>query len=391
MEQNIIKLNYKEKEIYLIKTAHVSKTSVEDVRNAYEEIKPDSICIELDKERYSSLKNKDDKWRNQDITKIIKDKKVGLLLANIILSSFQRRMAKSLDTSTGGEMIEGIRLSEENNIPLVFADRPVNTTFMRVWNSLSLMEKVKLLITIISSIFDKEEISEEELASLKEKDSLEAALNEVSREFPNVKKALVDERDMFLAQKIKTAPGKRTIAIIGAAHSIGIEKYLDQDIDTEELLKINKKRFSIASLFKWGIPLLILFMLIYTVFANLNTGLDNIKNWVLWNGTASAIGALLCKGHPLTILVSFLVAPFTSLNPVLSAGLFAALVESYNKKPKVKDFEDIVIDTDSPKVFLKNRVTRILIIFIVVNVCSSLATFISGAGILDSFIKIFTR
>ena len=391
MEQNIIKLNYKEKEIYLIKTAHVSKTSVEDVRNAYEEIKPDSICIELDKERYSSLKNKDDKWRNQDITKIIKDKKVGLLLANIILSSFQRRMAKSLDTSTGGEMIEGIRLSEENNIPLVFADRPVNTTFMRVWNSLSLMEKAKLLITIISSIFDKEEISEEELASLKEKDSLEAALNEVSREFPNVKKALVDERDMFLAQKIKTAPGKRTIAIIGAAHSIGIEKYLDQDIDTEELLKINKKRFSIASLFKWGIPLLILFMLIYTVFANLNTGLDNIKNWVLWNGTASAIGALLCKGHPLTILVSFLVAPFTSLNPVLSAGLFAALVESYIKKPKVKDFEDIVIDTDSPKGFLKNRVTRILIIFIVVNVCSSSATFISGAGILDSFIKIFTR
>ena len=354
MEQNIIKLNYKEKEIYLIKTAHVSKTSVEDVRNAYEEIKPDSICIELDKERYSSLKNKDDKWRNQDITKIIKDKKVGLLLANIILSSFQRRMAKSLDTSTGGEMIEGIRLSEENNIPLVFADRPVNTTFMRVWNSLSLMEKAKLLITIISSIFDKEEISEEELASLKEKDSLEAALNEVSREFPNVKKALVDERDMYL-------------------------------------LKINKKRFSIASLFKWGIPLLILFMLIYTVFANLNTGLDNIKNWVLWNGTASAIGALLCKGHPLTILVSFLVAPFTSLNPVLSAGLFAALVESYIKKPKVKDFEDIVIDTDSPKGFLKNRVTRILIIFIVVNVCSSLATFISGAGILDSFIKIFTR
>ena len=233
MEQNIIKLNYKEKEIYLIKTAHVSKTSVEDVRNAYEEIKPDSICIELDKERYSSLKNKDDKWRNQDITKRIKDKKVGLLLANIILSSFQRRMAKSLDTSTGGEMIEGIRLSEENNIPLVFADRPVNTTFMRVWNSLSLMEKAKLLITIISSIFDKEEISEEELASLKEKDSLEAALNEVSREFPNVKKALVDERDMFLAQKIKTAPGKRTIAIIGTAHSIGIEKYLYQDIDTE--------------------------------------------------------------------------------------------------------------------------------------------------------------
>ena len=132
-------------------------------------------------------------------------------------------------------------------------------------------------------------------------------------------------------------------------------------------------------------------MLIYTIIANLNTGIDNLKNWVIWNGTASALGALLCKGHPLTIVVSFLVAPFTSLNPILSAGLFAALCEAYLKKPKVKDFENIVVDTENVKGFLRNRVTRILIIFIVVNVFSSLATFISGAGILESFIRLFIK
>ena len=391
MEQNVIKIIYQDKEIYLVKTAHVSKNSKEDVKNAFLEIDPDSICIELDEERYNSLINKDNKWKDQDITKIIKEKKVGLLLVNIILSSFQRRIAKSLDTSSGGEMAMGISLANEYKKNLVFADRPVNTTFQRVWNSLSLIEKAKLLVTIISSIFDNEEISEEDLQNLKQQDSLQAALNEVAKEFPNVKKALVDERDMFLAQKIKTAPGTKVMAIIGAAHSIGINKYLDQDIDTDALLEVKKKRFTLSTLIKWGIPLLILFMLIYTIIANLNTGIDNLKNWVIWNGTASALGALLCKGHPLTIIVSFLVAPFTSLNTILSAGLFAALCEAYLKKPKVKDFENIVVDTENVKGFLRNRVTRILIIFIVVNVFSSLATFISGAGILESFIRLFIK
>lgn len=391
MEQNIVKLNYQEKEIFLVKTAHVSKNSKEDVKNAFLDINPDSICIELDEERYKSLTDKDNKWKDQDITKVIKEKKVGLLLVNIILSSFQRRMAKSLDTSSGGEMAMGISLAKEYNKTLVFADRPVNTTFQRVWNGLGFIEKTKLLVTIISSIFDNEEISEEDLQNLKQQDSLQAALNEVAKEFPNVKKALVDERDMFLAQKIKTAPGNKVMAIIGAAHSIGINKYLNEEIDTEALLEVKKKKLSLSTIIKWGIPILILFMLIYTIIANINTGIDNIKNWVIWNGTASAIGALLCKGHPLTILVSFLVAPFTSLNPVLSAGLFASLCEAYLKKPKVKDFEDIAIDTENIKGFLQNRVTRILILFVVVNVFSSLATFISGAGILDSFIKLFTK
>lgn len=388
MKENIVKLNYQDKEIYLIKTAHVSKTSVQDVEDAYAEINPDSICIELDKARYESLLNKDDKWKDMDIVKVIKERKVGYLLVNIILSSFQKRMAKSLNTNTGGEMMAGIRLANENNKELVLADRSVNTTFSRVWNSLGFIEKSKLLITIIESIFDNEEISEEELQSLKEADALDAALKEVGKTFPNVKKTLVDERDMYLAQKIKMAPGKKIIAIIGAAHSLGIEKYLNDDIDTDELDKVIKKK-GVGTLIKWAIPLAILFMLVYTIFTNLNTGMDQLKSWVLWNGTGGALGTLICLGHPLSIVTAFIAAPFTSLNPVLSAGLFSALVEATIRKPKVKDFEALAEDADSIKGFWRNRVTRILLIFIFTNIFSSIATFISGAGILKTFINIF--
>lgn len=386
MKENVVKISYKNKEIYLVKTAHVSKNSVDDVKECIEEVKPDAICIELDQDRYNAFKNKEG-WRDTDIIKIIKENKVGYLLANTILSSFQRRMAKSMESNSGAEMMEGIKQSEELNIPLVLADRSVKTTFSRIWNSLKLMEKAKLLSTIILSIFDNEEITEEQLEELKQADALETALNEVSKEFPNVKKVLVDERDHYLAQKIKTAPGDKIVAIIGAAHSIGITKNIDNDYDLNELddnLKSNNK-----SLSKWIVPALIVAIIAFTFISNKDMGLEQIKTWILVNGTMSAIGCLLCLAHPLTILTAFVMAPITSLNPLLAAGWFAGIVEAMIRKPKVKDFEDIAIDTANIKGFLKNRVTRILLIVIFANVFSTIGTIISGIDIVKVFLEIF--
>ncbi len=385
MNENIVKVNYKDKEIYLVKTAHVSKNSIADVRECIEEVKPDAICIELDEDRYKKL-SEPDKWRETDIIKIIKEKKVGFLLVNIILSSFQRRMAKNMDTSSGGEMLEGIKASKELNVPLVLADRPIRITFSRIWNSLGINEKSKLLVSIIGSIFDDEEISEEDLAALKEADALEAALNEVGKEFPVVKKILVDERDEYLSSKIKNANGKKIVAIIGAAHANGLIKALDKDVDTKELEVVNNKK-GIGSIIKWLIPIAILSAIIYTLITNRDVGISQIKSWILWNGTLSALGVLLALGHPLSILTAFVMAPITSLNPLLAAGWFAGIVEAMIRKPKVKDFEDLGEDTSSLKGFWKNRVTRILLVVVFANVFSSIGTIISG---LDIFSKLFS-
>ena len=387
MNENIEKVTYKDKTIYLVKTAHVSKNSVEDVRNCVDEVKPDSICIELDEDRYKKMED-ETSYRNQDIIKVIKDKKVGFLLVNIILSSFQRRMAKSLDTQSGGEMLEGIKQAKDLNLPLVLADRPIKTTFSRIWNKLGFGEKFKLLVTIISTIFDNEEISEEDLSTLKQGDALESALNEVGKKFPIMKKILVDERDAYLSKKIKEAPGNTIVAIIGAGHAKGIINNLDNDVDLKELEDITKKK-SIGSLLKWLIPAFIIFMIVYTLFTNREVGFDQIKTWILWNGSLSAIGTLIAFGHPLSILTAFIMAPITSLNPLLAAGWFAGIVEAIVRKPKVKDFEDIAIDTSNLKGFWKNRVTRILLIVVFANIFSSIATFISGADILASFINLF--
>ena len=387
MKENCEKILYQDKEIYLVKTAHVSKTSVDDVNAVIDEVKPDAICIELDEDRLESL-NQKDRWRNMDIVEVIKQNRVGLLLVNVILSSFQRRMATQMNTSTGGEMVAGIKASEELNVPLVLADRKINTTFKRIWNKLGLWEKAKLIVTIIMSVFDDEDVTEEDLANLKQSDMLEAALKEVGKEFPIVKQVLVDERDMYLSQKIKTAPGKKIVAIIGAAHSIGIKKRINEDYDLDELNDLSKKK-GLGSLIKWLIPLSIIAIIAYTLIQNKDMGLDQIKTWILWNGTLSAIGTTLVLGHPLSIITAFIAAPITSLNPLLAAGWFAGLVEATVRKPKVSDFEDLAEDTSSFKGFFKNRVTRILLVVICANVFSSIATIISGLDIVKTFLELF--
>ncbi len=385
MRENIVKLDYQDKEIYLVKTAHVSKTSVQDVTECIEEVDPDSICIELDAQRYERLENPQE-WRNTDIVEVIKNKQVGFLMVNVILSSFQRRMAKSLGSNTGGEMMEAIRLSKAMNKQLVLADRPIKTTFSRIWSMLQGKEKFKLLTGIISSIFDDEEISEEDLAKLKEADALEAALMEVSKEFPTVKKILVDERDMYLSQKIKKAPGKKIVAVIGAAHAAGIVRHINEEIDTDSLEIIEKKK-GFSSYLKYLVPAIILLLIISTILKNRDLGLSQIRSWILWNGGLSALGVLLAGGHILSILTAFIMSPITSLNPLLASGWFAGIVEASIRKPKVKDFEDIYEDTSTFKGFWKNRVTRTLMVVLFANLFSSIGTFVSGIDIVKKFIE----
>ena len=267
------------------------------------------------------------------------------------------------------------------------ADRPIKITFSRIWNKLGLWEKSKLLVSIIASIFDNETSSEEDLASLKEADALEAALNEVGKEFPIVKKVLVDERDIYLATKIKNAPGEKIVAVIGAAHANGIVNNLNGDVDLSLLEDVKKKK-GFGSIVKWLIPLFIIFMIVYTLFTNRSVGAEQIKSWILWNGSLAAFGTLLAFGHPLSILTSFIMAPITSLNPLLAVGWFSGLVEAFLRKPKVKDFEDIAQDTSTFKGFWKNRVTRILLIVVFANLFSSIGTIVSGIGIFSAFFQL---
>ncbi len=384
MSVELIKLQYQDKNITLIPTAHVSKESAELTERTIDEINPDCICIELDEDRYQNVKNPQ-KYRDTNITKIIKEKKVGFMLVNLILGNYQKKLAKQLDSKSGQEMMIGIKKAEETGATLVLADRKIQTTFKRVWAALGVKDKIKLLTTIISTLFDDEDISEEEIMKLQEKDMLDAALKEVSAEFPSISKVLVEERDRYLAYKIKNAPGKNIVAILGAAHTIGIQKYINENYSIEEFDQIPPKKTS-SKIIGWILPVIIVAAIIFSFSLNQEMGLKQIKTWIIFNGTLSALGVLLAGGHILSILVAFIASPITSLNPLMAAGWFAGLTEAHFRKPTVGDFDRLNEDMNSLKGLWKNKVTRILLVVVFANLGSTLGSIISGLNIFSSLI-----
>lgn len=383
-EENIKRLEYEGKEIILIPTAHISKKSAEQVKEVIEKEEPDSVCVELDQERYDSIDN-NDKWSEMNIFQVIKEKKSLLLLVNLIISSFQTRMAKKLGINAGQEMRQGIESAKELGAELVLADRNIQITFKRVWRGLGLWEKLKLIFQIISMLFVDEEITESEMDQLKNGNALTMMLEEMGKAFPGIKKHLLDERDQYLANKIKNASGNKIVAVLGAAHVPGVKKEIYKEQDLAEITKLMPKA-KWGKIFSWGIPAVILVIIISSFINNLSTGLEVTKAWFIWNGSLSALGVLLARGHILTILTAFFVAPLSSLNPALAAGWFAGLAEAYLKKPQVKDFQKLS-EGISIKEIYTNKVTHILLIVILANLGSVIGTAIGGASVIRTFIK----
>src|SRR5699024_12644442 len=101
-----------------------------------------------------------------------------LLLMNLAISSFQKRMAKQFGINAGQEMIQGIESAKETDAELVLADRDIQITFSRIWGNLGFKGKAMLLMQVIGSIFSRETISEEELEKLKSKEIGRASCRE---------------------------------------------------------------------------------------------------------------------------------------------------------------------------------------------------------------------
>ena len=369
-------LFFNDKEIILLGTAHVSRESAELVHDVILEEKPDTVCIELCEARYQSLTQKT-KWQDTDLIKVIKEKKAFLLLSNLMLASFQKKIAGKLGIKPGEDMMSAIRTAEETGSEIYLADRNIRTTLSRIWRMIGLWAKIKLLAGLITSIGEVDEIGEEDIEKLKEKDVLEALLSEMEDKLPELRGILIDERDQYLSHKIKTAPGKKIVAVVGAGHVPGIKKYWEKDINTEMLDKIPPKG-RISGFLKWGIPAAIIGLIIAGFLgAGSSAGTDMIKWWVLANAVLAGLGAAIALGHPLTVLSAVVASPLTSLNPVIAAGWVSGLSELVLRKPKVKDFENLPEDISSFKGFWRNKITRILLVVVLTNMGSSLGTFVA--------------
>ncbi|MCF0223701.1 MAG: TraB/GumN family protein [Fibrobacter sp.] len=363
---DIYRIKEGEREIILIGTAHISKVSKDLVRQTIEEESPDTICVELDEGRLNSIKDPD-RWKKTDLKQVIKNKQLGTLIANLVLGSYQKRMGDKTGVKPGSELKEAVDLANQNNTQLVLADRDIKITLRRTWASTPWYSKVNLLGGLIASIFDKTEVSEEDLAKIKEQDALNGMMQEFGKTFPKVKQVLIDERDQFLASRIKNAPGKKIVAVVGAGHMRGIANIIEEnkDLPSEESISVIPKSAPIWKIIGWLIPIAIIASIVAVGY---RTGVEKAGElslqWAMLTGGGAMLGTIIAGGHPVTILVALVAAPFTGLTPLIGVGFLTALTQVYMRPPRVAEMETLTDDIWQVRRWWKNRVTRVILCFL---------------------------
>jgi pheromone shutdown-related protein TraB len=375
-DPNVHFLSVEDKEIILIGTAHVSKESAEQVEAVIEAEMPDTVCVELCRSRYDSLTQKT-RWQETDLLKAVKEKKAFLLLSNLMLTSFQRRLGKKLGIQPGEEILRAIQAAEKTGAAIHLVDRDIRTTLSRTWRLMKLWTKVKLFAQLLGSIREMEDITPEQIEEMKKKDVLDNLLSEIGATLPEVRRILIDERDQYLAFKIRTAPGRKIVAAVGAGHVPGIHAYWSAPVDIQSLEEMPPKG-RLLSVLKWVIPAGIIGLIVAGFIGyGAEAAASMLTWWALANSLLAALGAAAALAHPLTILTAGVAAPLTSLNPMMAAGWVAGLAEAFLSKPKVRDFESLLEDITSVKGFWRNKITRILMVVVFTNLGSSVGTFVA--------------
>lgn len=382
---HVTPLSYDGKEILLVGTAHVSQKSVAEVTRVIREERPDTVCVELDETRYKTLVDKA-AWQKLNIFEVIRQKRVLFLLSSLALGAYQRRMGEKLGVLPGAELLAAVQTAEEVGAKVVLVDRDVQATLKRTWANLSFWDKSQMVAGLVSAPFAVEDIDETKIEALKDKDTIGEMMHEVAREMPRVKGPLIDERDAYLMSMIQEAPGKKIVAVVGAAHVDGMVARLGQQVDRAALCEIPPPS-QLSRALKWIIPALMLSAFSIGYFKHQGEGLrEMLEAWVLPNAVFAGLFTVLALGHPLSVLTAFVASPITSLNPTIGAGLVAGLVEAYLRKPTVEDCEGVQKAVSSVRSFYQNRVTRVLLVVLMASIGSSLGAFV-GAGWVLSLLR----
>jgi len=365
------------REFIIVGTAHISRHSADLVRDVIEKEKPDVVCVELDEKRMKALSEKN-RWENLDLKSIIRQKQLSTLIVNLVLSSYQKKLGEKLGVTPGTELLEAVKVAKENNIPVELCDREVRITLRRAWHSMNLWQKIKFLFGGLAGIFEKQELTEEKLTELRNKDVLSEMMDELGKAMPVLKKVIIDERDQYITQKMKDAKGVKIVSVVGVGHVTGIVKALEsnKNINLNEI-EIIPPPTLLTKFIGWGIPAVIIGSILFIGYSKgISEAGDNAIFWILANGIPSAIGALIALAHPLTILTAFFAAPVTSLTPLIGAGYVAAFVQAYFQPPLVKDFQNVAESARKFSMWWKNKLLKVLLVFILASLGSVLGTYV---------------
>ncbi len=377
----------------LLGTAHVSRTSAEAVERLIESGHYDAVAIELCRSRYQALTEREN-WRNLNLFTILRQGKAGMMMASLALGAYQRRIADQFGIEPGAEMKAAIAGAERAGVPIQLIDREIGITLRRASRRLSLWKRWVMINGLILSLFSRDEISEQDIEQLKEGDLLTQTFSEFSETSPELYDALIAERDRYMAARLRQEnadrSGGRVLAVLGAGHLAGTAAALETQDDPESQVRELDAMPPPSRALK-ALPWIIL-AAVLTGFGigfsrSPELGLSLVLTWVVINGSLSALGALIARAHPLTVLTALFAAPLTSLNPTIGAGMVAGAVEAWLRKPRVADFESLRDDVVRLSGWFNNRVSRVFVVFFLSNLGSAAGTWIAGFRMVQQLVE----
>jgi len=382
---DIHRVHIEGKEIVLVGTAHISQESVQTVRKVIETEAPETVCVELDRQRYHSLRDQS-RWESLNLIQVIKGGQVPFLLANLALAAFQKRMGLQTGVKPGAELAEAAATAERLGIEVRLVDREIRTTLLRAWRKTGLWKKLNLVATMVAGLFEEQKLDEAELARLRQTDTLSAMLEEMGTLLPSVKTILVDERDLFMAHHIRNAPGAKVVAVVGAAHLPGILRRLQEVTSPEQIAEISiiPEKSRVSKILPWAIPAVVMALFVAGFFLGDRERVAGAAvAWVLANGLLAALGTIVALGHPLSVAAAFVAAPITSLNPTIGAGMVTGLVQAFVAAPTVGDMQKVGDDLATLRGWWSNRMTRVLLVFLFSSLGSAAGTIIAFRWLKD--------
>ena len=372
------------KTLHILGTAHVSRASVEEVERLIDEVRPDTVCIELCDARYAALIDTD-RWKKLDIFKVFKEGKSLFLLANLAVGAYQRRLGQELGVMPGAELLAGVEAAKKVGSEVVLADRDVNVTLKRTWGALSFWKRSQLLAGVLASLFDRPAKPGEtqNIEDLKDPANLSQMMQEFARVLPEVKRPLIDERDLYLISKAREANGTTIVAVVGAGHVAGMVAEAATPVDRAALETLPKPGW-FSQVIKWLLPA----VLIGTFFLGLaNTegkafG-EMLKAWVLPTALFSGVATLLVGGKWQSVLTALLCSPITTIHPLIASGMIVGPVEAWARRPTVEDCENIHRDAQSVRGFFRNPFTRTLIVAVAATLGSAVGAWVGLSWVIS--------
>lgn len=379
----------------LLGTAHVSRASADDVAALLASGAFDAVAVELCPARHQALVNPD-VWGQTDLYQVFRQGRTTMMAASLALGAYQQRLAEQFNVRPGEEMQAALEGALARGLPVLLIDRDIGTTLRRVYRNVPWWQRLGILGGLLGSVLSREQVSEQEIERLKEGDLLETTFAEFADRNTVLYQPLIAERDEYMAARLceeaQNSGHKNILAVIGAGHLKGIATHLEDATTcadpkaTVQRLEARPPAARWPKVIPWLIVAVILAGFVIGFARSPELGWAMVWDWLLINGTLSALGAFIATGHPVTVLTAFLAAPWTSLNPMIGAGMVAGAVELYFRKPRVADFNSLRHDVTHWRGWWKNRVSRTLLVFFLASLGSAVGTYVAGFLIYDRLI-----